>query len=156
MKKTQIILGILIIIWMIAIFCFSAQDADNSSRTSGKTLKVIVDTLPKTKDLKEYEKEKIVEDLQPVIRKLAHYSIYTLGGALLYAFFHTMELTKKKTLTYTTLSGICYAITDEFHQYFVDGRSCEIRDVCIDAAGIITGIIIMILIERLMRKKYDV
>ena len=71
-------------------------------------------------------------------------------------FFTQWNLQKKKTLTYTTLSGICYAITDEFHQYFVDGRSCEIRDVCIDAAGIITGIIIMILIERLMRKKYDV
>ncbi len=160
MKKIQIILIILIIIWMTVIFCFSAQDADDSSKTSGRTLKVIVDTLPETKDLKETEKEEIIEDWQPTIRKLAHYSIYTIGGVLLYAFFNTTECINAKKVIYTILSGACYAITDEFHQYFVDGRSSEIRDVCIDTAGIITGMIIMIfitkLMERMARKKHDI
>ncbi|MBQ6469104.1 MAG: VanZ family protein [Lachnospiraceae bacterium] len=35
--------------------------------------------------------------------------------------------------------GAFYAVTDEFHQFFVAGRSCDFRDMCIDAAGVLCG-----------------
>lgn len=38
--------------------------------------------------------------------------------------------------------GTLYAVTDEFHQMFVPGRSCEIRDMCIDSCGVATGVLI--------------
>ena len=41
--------------------------------------------------------------------------------------------------------GTAYAATDEFHQLFVEGRSGQIRDVCIDAAGVACGVLIMLL-----------
>ena len=34
-----------------------------------------------------------------------------------------------------------YAVTDEVHQYFVPGRSCELRDVLVDTSGALTGIL---------------
>ena len=43
-----------------------------------------------------------------------------------------------------TVSVICasiYAISDEVHQIFVDGRSCELRDWAIDTVGAILGAI---------------
>lgn len=42
--------------------------------------------------------------------------------------------------------GIIYAISDEFHQSFIPGRSAEIRDVLIDTFGVIIGIIVVLAI----------
>ena len=52
-------------------------------------------------------------------------------------------------------SGICmlYAVTDEFHQGFVDGRSPKVMDVCIDTAGGIAGCIFLIMICLIIDKK---
>jgi len=50
-----------------------------------------------------------------------------------------------------------YAITDEFHQYFVPGRSAEIRDVLIDSSGAFIGILLtigIIQIKRKLKSKY--
>jgi len=39
--------------------------------------------------------------------------------------------------------GALYALTDEVHQSFVPGRSCEIRDILIDSCGVAAGVLIM-------------
>ena len=39
------------------------------------------------------------------------------------------------------LIGTAYAMTDEFHQAFVPGRSCEFRDMVIDSCGVLTGVL---------------
>ena len=39
--------------------------------------------------------------------------------------------------------GTAYAVTDEIHQLFVPGRSCELRDICIDAVGVLCGCLII-------------
>lgn len=44
--------------------------------------------------------------------------------------------------------GTAYAMTDELHQRFVDGRSCETRDMMIDAAGVALGAVIMLIVKR--------
>lgn len=41
-----------------------------------------------------------------------------------------------------------YAGTDELHQYFVPGRACSLRDVCIDSAGALLGVLIMLYHSR--------
>ena len=152
MKTKRIILGILIIIWMVTIFYMSSQEGDTSSNTSGKTIRAVVDTLQKTKKLTEKEKAKIVEDWQTPTRKLAHFSIYTVGGILLYNFMNTFEISKKKKFEYATIAGFCYAVSDEIHQFFVADRSNEIGDVLIDTGGVITGILITIVIMKLIEK----
>jgi len=42
--------------------------------------------------------------------------------------------------------GVTYAISDEVHQYFIPGRSARVLDVCIDSAGVLTGIFILVII----------
>ena len=44
--------------------------------------------------------------------------------------------------------GTFYAVTDEIHQLFSPGRSCEFRDMCIDCAGVLTGILLIILLRK--------
>ncbi len=48
-------------------------------------------------------------------------------------------------------AGTLYAVTDEFHQRFVPGRSCELRDMCIDSCGVAAGVLlanILILLKK--------
>lgn len=171
MKLKKIIFIILIIINCTIIFQFSNQVADTSSASSGRVVNFVMKVLPQFKNMEEHEKEYIANEvLQPIVRKLAHFSIYTLLGFLTinYAFtcekensiYHTNEecsplqlkKVRGKSILYSQLFGTLYAISDEIHQLFIAGRSCEIRDVCIDSLGVLTGIIIALIIFEICKK----
>ena len=103
------------------------------------------------------------EILSHIIRKLAHFTEYTVFGASLVM---TLKSLMRKTTFAELVSvgsinrylfmtallswafGTFYAITDEIHQYFVPGRFCDWKDVCIDSAGVALGCLICSLITR--------
>lgn len=145
-NNKRIILIILTIIWMAIIFCFSAQNADKSSNTSGRTIRAIIKIFT---NLPQEEQEQKVEQLQHIVRKTAHFTIYTIGGIILINLIKTY--TQNKTCLYAWGIGTIYAITDEIHQYFVPGRSCQITDVIIDSLGIITGIILVLVSIKILK-----
>lgn len=151
-KYIKIIFGILVFIWMITVFSFSNQPAETSTNTSGNTIKAIINIFPNIRNLEENEKEQIISNLQPIVRKLAHFSIYTLGGILIYNFINTYDIDNKRKVIYSFIIGGVYAITDELHQLFITGRSCEFRDVCIDSSGVLIGILIMIFFMKIKLK----
>lgn len=148
-KKTQIkiIKIILIIIWMIIIFNFSAQNGDESGNASGKFTEVVIKIIT-GKNLST--NEPFIQLLESIIRKLAHYTIYTIGGFLIMNYIDTIDKTYKKKILYSIAFGGLYAITDEIHQFFVPGRSARILDVCIDTSGVITGVLIYISIKMII------
>jgi len=132
MKK--IILIILLIIWMITVFCFSNENAEKSGNTSGKVVETIIEIF--YKGISEEEKIEKVEILQSIVRKGAHLTIYTIGGILLFLFCNTYNLVLKKKILYAIIIGGIYAITDEIHQGFIPGRAPQITDVLIDTVGV--------------------
>ena len=124
----------LILIWMITVFCFSNENAENSSNTSGKVVETIVEIF--YKGISEEEKIEKVEILQPIVRKGAHLTIYTIGGILLFLFCNTYDLVLKKKILYAIMIGGIYAIIDEIHQGFIPGRAPQVMDVLIDTVGV--------------------
>jgi glycosyltransferase involved in cell wall biosynthesis/VanZ family protein len=153
MQKRKIIFLILIILNCITIFYFSNQVADTSSNTSGRVVNFISQIIPTIKNMPEAEKEVFKSEvMQPVVRKLAHFSIYTLLGFFTMNFTITYTGTIKRKIKYSWIFGILYAITDEIHQLFIQGRSCEFRDVCIDSLGVLTGILIVVILINIWNK----
>jgi VanZ family protein len=67
-----------------------------------------------------------------VLRKLAHVAEYAILGALL------MRPLGAPTVAFVL--GLAYAVTDEIHQHFVDGRNGSPVDVAIDAVGVAAGV----------------
>ncbi len=132
MKKTSILFITLTIVWMILIFCFSNQPSDESKNTSSDVTRKIVNIIYQD-TLSEQEKELKIEKIDPIIRKLAHYTIYTIGGIIIGLTLTTFEIQTKKKILITQAIGSIYAITDEIHQYFIPGRSCQIKDILIDS-----------------------
>lgn len=152
MKHKKIILVILIIIWMTTIFVFSGEVGKESKKTSGGIVGFIVDKIYDTSSMSQEEREDKIEDLQRPIRKLAHFTIYTLGGAITFVFIDKFNTTNRKKVIYSLVFCIIYAVLDEIHQYYVPGRSCEIRDVLIDTIGASLGIFIAQFIINRKRK----
>ena len=149
----RIIFLILSIVVAMTIFMFSNQDGEKSKTTSKGFTKEIVDVAPPTRNLEEEEKQQIVEDSQPVIRKIAHFSIYTVFGICLFNFFKTFEWTTKKQVIFTLILSMLYAISDEIHQFFLDGRSPLIIDIFIDTFGALFGTVIVFVIGYCLKKK---
>ena len=151
MKRT--IFLILIIINCITIFYFSNQVADVSSTSSGRIVNFIANLLPFIKNMPEAEKEVICSEvLQPIVRKTAHFSIYALLGFWIINFALTYRGSDYKKVLWSWIFGTVYAITDEIHQLFIPGRSGEIRDVCIDSLGVLTGILVVVIIMYLYKR----
>lgn len=148
----RIIFLILSIMVATIIFMFSSQNGDESKTTSRGFTRKIVDIVPFTKNLEEEQKQQIVENVQPVIRKMAHFSIYTILGICLFNFFRTFKWIRKKQIILTVGTGAIYTISDEIHQFFSDGRAPLIKDVFIDTAGCLFGVGIMLLVIKLVKK----
>ena len=94
-----------------------------------------------------------VSSLQFIVRKLAHFVLYMVGGILLYNMYSSFNIERGYKLVLPVITGVFYAMTDEIHQFFVEGRSSEIRDVLIDSLGIMIGICIIYLICYIINKK---
>jgi VanZ family protein len=77
-----------------------------------------------------------------LVRKLAHFSEYfVLTGLWWWALSTHMEA--RRAIRTALAISIAYAVTDEWHQTFVDGRTGTWRDVVIDSAGALTAAVLI-------------
>lgn len=152
MNLKKIISIILVVVWMSAIFGFSNQQGEGSGNTSRKVCEVIINILDINNQYTEIEKEEIIKIIEPFIRKVAHYSIYLLGGILITNSVYQFCNKEPKLILISTIIGVLYAISDEVHQLAVAGRSGRIIDVIIDSLGILTGVVVFLLLLQICKK----
>lgn len=149
---------------MAVIFAFSAESREESGDRSGNVTEMIVRLLyPGYDDLSFSEQVDAVESVHRIVRKAAHFLEYALLGFLTAALmlFLRRYLSKRrierwKTWFYPTEFCFLYAVSDEVHQIFSD-RGSSAKDVIIDTAGAVFGIILIQLIVgvfgRLLSRK---
>lgn len=148
-NRKRILYGIFVIIWMILVFSFSSQNGDESQSTSDIITDRVVEVITKINTNVEYESTR--ECISFIIRKLAHFSIYFIGGILIFNFINTFSIKPKYIILLSIVFGVLYAISDEFHQFFIAERSAQIKDVLIDSLG---GIIAIFLRSKLEEEKW--
>jgi VanZ family protein len=73
-----------------------------------------------------------------ILRKAAHMAEYAILGALL-----LRALGRELPALFL---GLAYAVTDEIHQHFVEGRHASPIDVAIDGVGVAIGIFLVRLV----------
>lgn len=154
MKKNilRIILILLLLETFYIIFGFSSQDGEKSGSISRRITEKIATFIPQIQNENEIEKENIMNTMERIIRKMAHFSIYTVVGLLLMSLVSTYNIKEKNRLIITLTTGIIYASSDEIHQSFVPGRSPMITDIVIDTMGVILGILLIILGKKIIKK----
>lgn len=130
-----------VILWMILIFLFSSQPAEESEEVSlsiGRAISSVV--VENYNELSMEEQEEIARKVDFPLRKMAHATEYAILALLLW--FVTRHCLPAFLIT------VVYAATDEFHQLFVAGRSARVMDVAIDAAGAVVMLFIVWLVSR--------
>lgn len=153
-KIFRIVMIVFVILWMSVIFVFSAQDATESAALSGglkfKLFSVFYSDFDQ---MSETEQQQLLSDFP--IRKMAHFAAYFVLGAFAFGAFVTYKKLSFKLRGLLSLF-VCmlYSASDEIHQYFVPGRSCEIRDMLIDTSGALLAILIVALFCRFSKKIY--
>ena len=134
-------LWILTVLCMAAIFYFSSQPAVQSSGQSS-AVTLLLQRLFHTEAITNH-----------MVRKTAHFIEFAgLGFLTTYSVY----LSFNKRYLGVIIASL-YAATDEIHQIFVVGRSCQLTDWMLDTVGIITGALIFsavfCIIQRINKHK---
>ena len=141
----KIVLTVLTIIWMIVIFMFSNSPADKSSDLSNSLIKNTIVRIVKIFN-KDVNEEDLINKMSTPVRKLAHFTEYTILGILLFLTLKQYGINNKWI---AILGCMIYASTDEIHQLFIDGRGGNIIDVFIDTLGSSFGVFITIMFNKI-------
>ena len=131
--------------WMAVIFYLSHQPGSASSDLSSG----IVAELLKFIDQVAPSLEINFESFHTFVRKNAHFIAYLLLSLLSLNAWRSSGLRGPKQLILGFGMCVLFAVTDEIHQLFIEGRSGEVRDVLIDSAGAALGTVIYIAVNKL-------
>ena len=149
-KRFWVLLA-LTLAWILFIFSNSMQIAEDSSEASAGIVEWLMGIL------KRYSISLNLDFLTFVVRKCAHFTEYLVLGALTSATVQIRKQNISSRIICILFTVMTVALCDETIQLFTDGRSSEVRDVWIDVAGGITGLLLAALIVwvngRLRQKK---
>lgn len=122
---------------MVLIFYLSHQPATESNELSTGITEKIVETV-----------EKIAPDIDidigsfnHIIRKNGHFFAYLVLGILVVNGLRGSGVSGYKGFILALLICVLYAVSDEIHQLYVPGRGGQVKDVIIDSAGALVGIL---------------
>lgn len=144
----KMIFPLLTFLWMVVIFSFSANPAEESTQISRSVGRMIGEIC--ISEFQEWPKERqdaFAERIDYPVRKCAHASEYAILGMLLVLSVSCYK--RKNNVAYAFVIGTIYAAGDEFHQLFVEGRSCQLTDVMIDSMGVVTGILLIYIVLKI-------
>ena len=168
----SVILTMLTLSWMLLIYLFSGAD-DNTSRTQSGSIctflcEVFVDGF---EEMLPEQQQALEKRLSFPVRKGAHLTEYAVLGALLTltagSYAAAIEAlagngTDRRVNVFLSgrlfkilplIIGVLYAVSDEIHQRSVPGRAGQLRDVLIDTAGVLTGILLINALRRRRQRR---
>ncbi len=146
-------LWLLILLWIVVAYSLSAQVADDSIETSGRLIRWLLSHFDTGfLDLTPEEQLLRVGEWSFVVRKSAHFVLYAALGLLTMAAF-SLGRRPRRPFPAALGLGALLAVLDEVHQAFVPGRSCELRDMAIDAGGVLLGAAFLWFILWLIRRR---
>lgn len=129
-------------LWMALIFCLSSQKAAESGELSGTLSYRMAKGINSLFSL-GWEEETLLlcqERWDYPVRKGAHMTEYAILAWIVLLNYREYPRLRRHRYLWAWLSASAYAITDEFHQLFVEGRSGEWKDAGIDSIGAAIGL----------------
>jgi len=93
----------------------------------------------------------VPRELSKIPDYVLHFIEYFMMGLLANLAFRTRPLSFRIGMAsiIATLFCACYAVTDEFHQYFVASRSASLSDIGADLLGAVFAQVVVLLLRRL-------
>jgi len=161
----------LCLFWMGFIFYMSGTNGEISHQESTKIVDLIKNSTVKVQNKAENkttnENSKVNKNtinaqqvnetkLDYIIRKNAHAFMYMILAFLVSSVFFVFNKRGKNTIVYILFICLFYAVTDEFHQSFIIGRTSLVSDVLVDFSGALIGLIFFYLAYYKIYKRYPI
>ena len=157
MKKVITVIAVCLLIAVyIMIFLFSADDAAESSSLSVAVTRKLINLyyhIFSGNNNAVLTVPVVTDDAEAIVRKMAHFTEYMAVGFLSFGIAVIWMQRIKAGIVAVTLQVFLSAGLDEIHQYFVPGRYASFRDVLIDTAGGIAGIMIVFLMYKIRKRR---
>lgn len=144
----RILFATLLIATFVIIFIFSSQNGDESTSVSQGFIYNFFKFFIKD----QIYLENFVILIEPLVRKLAHFTIYAIAGIWAVGLLETYDIKDERRIGIGAAIGFLYACSDEFHQSFIGERSASPFDVIIDTLGFLVGFILIMLIINYYKK----
>ena len=147
-----IAIAVAINVFIIVNSCLPGKE---SSEESGLLVRLLVNIINAVKDGTINDNN--IGAFSNFVRKfIGHFSLFCASGlfttlSIKYLYYDN-EQNYGKFINFSCISGIFLAILTEFIQYFVPGRSGEIKDVRIDSSGYLLSTFIVLLIIYILIK----
>lgn len=154
----KILLWIAVIGMSIIIFGFSANNGEKSSGMSENITEKTMSVVEKVVTIEEAEREDIFNDLHYIVRKSGHFSEFALLSILVFCLAKSYNISNGKSVLIALSYCLAFAISDEVHQLFVEGRDGRVLDVLIDFSGSCAGAgvcCLIVKIKKSIKQKYS-
>ncbi|AVK50151.1 teicoplanin resistance protein VanZ [Clostridium sp. MF28] len=157
MKKIVILLCLF---WMGFIFYMSGNNGTISHEQSTKVVNIIENAQRNQEKSQAENKDKAVSssdssqvnknsinvkqeeasNLDHIVRKNAHAFMYMVLAILVCGALFSYNKNGKGMIIYILFICLFYAVTDEFHQSFIPGRTSLVSDILVDFMGAMIGL----------------
>ncbi|CUU46401.1 VanZ family protein [Clostridium beijerinckii] len=157
MKKIVILLCLF---WMGFIFYMSGNNGTISHEQSTKVVNIIENAQGNKEKSQSENKDKAVNNsnssqqnknninvqqaeasnLDHIVRKNAHAFMYMVLAIIVCGAFFSYNKSGKGMIIYILFICLSYAVTDEFHQSFIPGRTSLVSDILVDFMGALIGL----------------
>ena len=145
---------VLTVCWMAVIFAFSARNAELSTGDSTSVGMMFGQMfVPGFDEMDTKEQMAFADMIDHPVRKTAHATEYAVLGFLIAGSYDDRTKKRLKLILVPLLTGALYAVSDEIHQLFVPGRSCQISDLLLDSCGVLAGTLAGMLIFTYKRRR---
>lgn len=148
----KILLWALVICLSVTIFIFSAKTGTESSDISIKITEKTVNVAEKTVEIEEENQNDTFQAIHKVIRKGAHFLEFAVLAVLVFFLVKSYNLPFKMCILIALGYCLLFAISDEIHQLFVEGRRGMVLDVVLDFCGSFVGVLICYLPLKFRKK----
>ncbi|KOS69388.1 hypothetical protein AEA09_13035 [Lysinibacillus contaminans] len=135
-QLSKIISWVAVLVWMTIIFYLSHQPVTISNGLSVGLTEVIVQKVEGIASDYEFN----MDSANHIMRKNAHFFMYFVLGLFVISALWKSGVARYRGFRLALLICGLYAISDEVHQYFIEGRGPQLNDVLIDSAGAFVGI----------------
>lgn len=148
--KIMLLLSVAIT-WMICIYKLSGMNSKNSNGKSTDIIALFIeDTLEITNEYgitnsnpNAQKLARVSQLINAPMRKVIHATVYFVLAFFIMILLNVIFDYKKYWLTVLITLILCvgFAVLDEYHQTFVEGRTGQMLDVFIDSVGAICGLL---------------
>lgn len=94
-------------------------------------------------------KDKLFKNIDYIVRKTAHVTLYALFALFLALFIKSFGIKSWKTVLIVLTIGFLYACLDEYNQKLGGTRTGKFKDSLIDTGGCLIGVVIWILLLKI-------